>query len=401
MMSDTGLVERPEAKKDAWTLGRIVDADAHIDPPHDMWRDYLPAHLKDQAPYVEEGDEVDHIVFEGNRRPVRMINNQAGRQGKDFKMFGKLSEQRAVWDPRTRLADMDTDGMDAAVLFGGGPLGTTNDELYIASYEAYQNWVMDFCSADPRRLVPIGYVPMRDIDETIGQVKRLAKMGFRAINLPAFPQNASAWKTTSGVAALKDGQVSALTGDPKGELQYYQPEFDRLWSTIVDEGMVVTFHLGARVPRFGDTQHFLPDMPMSKMAMAEPIAIFIFNAIFQRFPDLKIASVESGVGWFAWFTEYITRTWEKQRFWTKSPLTESPAFYMDQNVWGSFIQDRVGILSRDLPGGRNIMWSSDYPHSETTWPNSHEIILRDFAGVPDEATKDIICNNAAKLFRID
>ncbi|MET0364282.1 MAG: amidohydrolase family protein [Sphingobium sp.] len=401
MMSDTGLVERPDAKKAAWTLGRIVDADAHIDPPHDMWRTYLPAHLRDQAPYIEEGDEVDHIVFEGTRRPVRMINNQAGRQGKDYKMVGKLSEQRAVWDPKTRLADMDADGMDAAVLFGGGPLGTTNDELYIASYEAYQNWVMDFCSADPRRLVPIGYVPMRDIDETIGQVKRLAKMGFRAINLPAFPQNASAWKTTSGVAALKDGQVSALTGDPKGNLQYYQPEFDRLWSTIVDEGMVVTFHLGARVPRFGDTQHFLPDMPMSKMAMAEPIAIFIFNAIFQRFPDLKIASVESGVGWFAWFTEYVTRTWEKQRFWTKSPLTESPAFYMEQNVWGSFIQDRVGILSRDLPGGKNIMWSSDYPHSETTWPNSQEIILRDFAGVPEQATKDIICNNAARLFRID
>ncbi|HEX7852779.1 MAG TPA: amidohydrolase family protein [Sphingobium sp.] len=400
-MSDTGLAERPDAKKEAWTLGRIVDADAHIDPPHDMWRDYLPAHLKDQAPVIEEGDEVDYIVFEGNRRPVRMINNQAGRQGKDYKMVGKLSEQRAVWDPKTRLADMDADGMDAAVLFGGGPLGTSNDELYMASYEAYQNWVMDFASADPRRLVPIGYVPMRDIDETIGHVKRLAKMGFRAINLPAFPQNMSAWRTSSGIKAMKDGQVSALTGDPKGELQYYQPEFDRLWSVICDEGMVATFHLGARVPRFGDMQHFLPDMPMSKMAMAEPIAIFIFNAIFQRFPDLKIASVESGVGWFAWFTEYVTRTWEKQRFWTKSPLTESPAFYMDQNVYGSFIQDRTGILNRDLPGGRNIMWSSDYPHSETTFPHSREIILRDFEGIPEQDTKDIICNTCAKLFRID
>ncbi len=73
---------------------------------------------------------------------------------------------------------------------------------------------------------------------------------------------------------------------------------------------------------------------------------------------------------------------------------------MDQNVWGSFIQDRTGILARDLPGGKNIMWSSDYPHSETTFPKSHDIIRRDFAGVPEDAIRDIICNNAKKLLRI-
>ncbi|MDE2597500.1 MAG: amidohydrolase family protein [Sphingomonadales bacterium] len=400
-MNDLSPAALPALKPGEWTLGPIVDADAHIDPPHDMWRDYLPASLRDLAPVIEEGDEVDYIVFEGTRRPVRMINNQAGRSGKDFKMVGKLSEQRAVWDPHTRLADMDSDGIDAAILFGGGPLGTFNNDLYMASYEAYSRWVMDWCGVDKRRLVPIGYVPMRDIDETIGHIRRLAAMGFKAINLPAFPQNPDAWSTTSGVAALKEGQVSALTGDPKGKLQYYQPEFDRLWQVICDLGLVVTMHLGGRVPRFGDKQHFLPDMPMSKMAMAEPVGIFIFNGIFQRFPDLKLVQVESGVGWFAWYCEYVTRTWEKQRFWTESPLTESPAFYMNRNVFGSFIQDRTGIVSRYLPGGRNIMWSSDYPHSETTFPRSREIILRDFDGVPAEDTRDIICNRARALFRLD
>lgn len=384
-----------------WTLGPIIDADAHIDPPHDMWREYLPSHLRDRAPYIEHGEDCDYIVFEGNKRPFMMINNQAGRDGKNFKMKGRLSEQRQVWDPATRLADMDTDGMDAAILFGGGPLGTQDNELYIASYEAYSNWVMDFCSVAPKRLIPIGYVPMRDIDETISHVQRLAKMGFRAVNLPAFPQNPDAWKTTSGVAALKDGQVSALTGDPKGALQYSNPEFDRLWKVLVDNQMVVSFHLGGRVPRFGQKEFFLADMPMSKLAMAEPIAIFIFNAIFDRFPDLKIASIESGVGWFAWFTEYITRTWEKQRFWTESPLKEPPSHYMDTNVFGSFIQDRTGILNRTLPGGKNIMWSSDYPHSETTFPKSREIILRDFDGIPEQDTRDIICNIARKLYRLD
>ena len=155
------------------------------------------------------------------------------------------------------------------------------------------------------------------------------RRGFRTINLPAFPQNPNGWSTTSEVKALKAGQIAALTGDPKGELQYWQPEFDRLWAEVCDLDLALTMHLGGRVPRFGEKQFFLPDMPMSKMAMAEPVAIFIFNAIFQRFPKLRLATVESGVGWFAWFNEYITRTWEKQRFWTESPLTESPTYYME------------------------------------------------------------------------
>lgn len=403
MADNITVAERPQAteSKDNWALGPIVDADSHIDPPYDMWKDYLPTHMKELAPYIEEGEECDFVVFEGSRKPVRMISNQAGRAGKDFKMVGKLSEQRAAWDPAQRLADMDTDGIDAAILFGGGPLGTFNSELYIASYDAYSRWVMDFCAADPRRLVPIGYVPMRDIDETIELVKRLAKMGFKAINIPAFPQNPDGWSTTSGVKALKEGQISALTGDPKGARQYWQPEFDPLWSTICDNGLVTTFHLGARVPRFGEKQFFLADMPMSKLAMAEPIAIMIFNGIFQRFPDLKVATVESGVGWFAWFAEYMDRTWEKQRYWTESVLTEKPSFFMDRNVYGSFIQDRPGILLRDQPGAGNIMWSSDYPHSETTFPRSREVILRDFEGIPTEDTRAIICNRARELYGLD
>jgi predicted TIM-barrel fold metal-dependent hydrolase len=134
--------------------------------------------------------------------------------------------------------------------------------------------------------------------------------------------------------------------------------------------------------------------------MAEPIAIAIFGGIFQRFPKLRFASVESGVGWFAWMAEYMDRTWEKQRYWTNSKLTEKPSFYMDQNVYGSFINDRLGILCRNEPGGRNIMWSSDYPHSETTFPNSREVIARDFVGVPDEDVRQIVAERARRLYSV-
>jgi predicted TIM-barrel fold metal-dependent hydrolase len=391
-----------EMKESAGTasLRTLVDADAHLDPPHDMWRTYLPAKLHEFAPYIEEDKEHDWIVFEGKRRPLRMISNQAGRTGKNFKMYGKQSEMRAAWLPEQRLADMDLDGIEAAVMFGGGPLGTSNSELYIASFEAYNRWLWDFCGAARKRLVGVAYLPMRDVDETLRLLRQAAKLGFRTVNIPAFPQASDGITTSAKIEAIATGQVAALTGNPTGNRSYADAEFDPLWAEIQDLDMTVSIHLGGRIPRFGDKKHFLPDMVMSKLAMGEPIAVAIFGGIFQRYPKLRFASVESGVGWFAWMAEYMDRTWEKQRFWTDSKLTQKPSFYMDQNVFGSFINDRLGILCRNEPGGRNIMWSSDYPHSETTFPNSRDVIARDFVGVPEADIRQIVSERARYVYSV-
>lgn len=187
-----------------WHLGPIYDIDAHIDPPKDMWKDYLPEHLKSRAPQVVHEDDADYIVFEGKKSPFMMINNQA-RSGKDFKMKGRITDVRPIWDTEVRLGDMDTDGMDYALMFGGGPLGTMDNELYLASYDAYNRWVMDFSSVTDR-LFPVGYLTMRDVEETVEQVKNFAKMGFKAINMPAFPQNPEAWKTSSGASRSRTGR---------------------------------------------------------------------------------------------------------------------------------------------------------------------------------------------------
>lgn len=386
---------KPAAKR------RIVDADAHIDPPYEMWQDYLPSHLRDKAPHVEEGDEHDWVVFEDHRRPLMMLNNLAGRDTTQFKMKGKLSEARQVWLPEQRLTDMDRDGIDVQILFGGGPLGTSDLDLYIASFSAYNRWLWDFCEADRRRLVPVAYLPMRDVDETLDILREAADLGFRTVNIPAFPQANDALSSSANVKQVRSGQGTALTGDPGNQRSYIDPEFDPLWKEIVDRDMTVTIHLGGRIPRFGDKRHFLPDMLMSKLAMAEPIAIMIFGGLFQRYPTLRLVSVESGVGWFAFAAEYMDRTWEKQRHMVESPLKEKPSFFMDQNVYGSFLNDRFGILNRDMPGGKNIMWSSDYPHSETSFLRSQEVIERDFEGVPEEDINEIVYERARRIYFVD
>ncbi len=377
------------------TRAAIIDADAHVNPSADMWADYLPDAFREHAPRVESGDDCDYVVFEGKRRKLNLISAQAGRAGKDFKMHGRVSDARAGgWMPNARLEDMNSDGIDAAVLFGGGPLGTSNMDLYRASFGAYNRWLADFCAHDSSRLIGVGYVSLEDVDESIAMVRDFVKRGLKAVNIPAFPMG------KLGALNTTDVQTLALTGDTNTERSYADPQYDPFWKTVCDLGIPVTIHLGGRPVRFNNPKFFLSDMLMSKFGMAEPVALMIFGGVFQRFPDLRLVSVESGVGWFAFAANYMDETWKKQRYWMNSTLEKEPSFFMSQNIYGSFIHDRVGVLTRSLPGAGNIMWSSDYPHSETTFPESQQMIEQLFEGVPLDEKNMIIGGRAQALYNL-
>jgi predicted TIM-barrel fold metal-dependent hydrolase len=374
---------------------QLVDADAHVNPPATFWDEYLPAKFAGRGPRIEEGapDEThDWVVFEGSRKPLNLMTSTVG-MGRNFKPVGRRSDVLVGnFEPAARLGDMEKDGVDTAVLFGGGPLGTTDNDLYLASFEAYNRWLADFCKYDPKRLVGVAYLPMQDIDQSIAMLKDAARRGLRGVNIPAFPQS-SKNSGGGGFAA----QVLALTGDPDGPLQYDDPEFDRFWKACVDHDMAVTIHLGARVARPQMTR-FLPNLVMSKVCMAEPISIMIFGGVFDRFPTLRYGSIESGVGWMSWMAQYMDDIYDNQRHWLQLELKNRPSFYMDQNVYASFIRDPIGVKNRHLPGGRNIMWSTDYPHSETTWPDSQKNLERHFAGLSIDEMRPIVRDNAIKFF---
>ena len=170
----------------------LVDADAHVNPLPTFWDDYLPKAFAGRAPRIEAGaaDEPhDWLVIEGVRRPFNWQSAVSG-QGKKFQTNGKTELLRtANYDPAARLVDMDTDGVETAVMYGGGPLGTSDNDLYIASYDAYNRWLADFCAYDPKRLVGVAYLPMQDVNVAIAMVKDYAKRGLKGINIPAFPQS--------------------------------------------------------------------------------------------------------------------------------------------------------------------------------------------------------------------
>jgi predicted TIM-barrel fold metal-dependent hydrolase len=373
----------------------LIDADAHVNPPPTFWDDYLPKTFAGRGPKIEAGapgEAHDWVVFEGSRKPLNLMSSVAG-QGKAFRPVGRQADVRSgSFEPAARLADMEVDGVATAVMYGGGPLGASDNDLYLASFEAYNHWLADFCAYDRKRLAGVAYLPMQDVDQAIAILKDAARRGLKAVNIPAFPQTPGG--TGGGGFAA---QVLALTGDPDGARQYDSPEFDPLWKAATDHNMAVTIHLGARIARPG-MNRFLPNLVMSKVTMAEPIAIMIFGGVFDRFPDLRFGSIESGVGWFAWMAQYMDSIWDNQRHWLQAELKNRPSHYMDHNVYGSFIRDPVGIANRHKLGGGNIMWSTDYPHSETTWPTSQAVMDWQFAGLSDEERRPIVCDNARRFY---
>jgi predicted TIM-barrel fold metal-dependent hydrolase len=374
----------------------LIDADTHVNPPPVFWDEYLPSKLRGRGPQIEPGaasETHDWVVFEGSRKPLIVAQSVAG-QGREHKMVGRLSDMNTgSWEPAARLADMATDGVPAAVLFGGGPLGSSDEELFTESFQAYNRWLADFCSYDRKRLIGVAYLPMYDVDESVAMLKDAAKRGMRAVNIPAFPMSRPGSGGLIGFAA----QALALTGDPDSPRQYGSPEFDPFWQAAVEHDMAITIHLGARVARPNVPGGYTP-VVMSKVTMAEPIAIMIFGGVFDRFPQLRFGSIESGVGWFAWMADYMDNIWSGHPHWAHVELKNPPSFYMDQNIYGSFIRDPVGISLRHRKGAKNIMWSSDYPHSETSWPNSKASIDKQFEGLSEAERKPILYDNARRFF---
>ncbi len=355
---------------------QIISADSHVSPPPTFWRDYLPGSFVDQAPTLESTDEGDFVVFEGRKTPFIMLSNLAGKKAEDYKFKGKISDTRpGGWDPTERVKDQDIDGVDAEAIYGGGPLRTQDHALAIASHRAYNDWLADFCKPSPDRLLGIAYIPVWDVDEAVAEVKHAAKVGLRGALIP-------------GVS-------------PDGA-DYTDPKFDALWGEIAAQGMSVQVHssMGGRSTRFDTTPHFLSDMTMTKLSLAEPIGLFIYGGVFERFPTLKLVEVEGGLGWCAFIINYMDHVWNKHRHWTKSDLKEPPSYYFKRHVLGTLIDDPVAIRERHTIGVESIMWSSDYPHSETSWPESKVVIEEHFAGVPDDEKQKMIVGNAAALYHL-
>ena len=344
----------------------------------------MPTDSKHWAPRVETGGDSEVLVFEGKESPFFNLSGAAGTRAKDVQALSKTKEvgRKGGWDADARIEDMDFDGVDAAVLFGAGLGGgiemqVANRPLRFAMMQAYNDWLAEFCKSYPQRLIGIAEIPVWDAELALKESERAAQMGLRGVTIPAIP---------------------AFPDSPPEDKPYTDPSYERLWTGLAEMKLPIHFHLGTKPVTRGLERELLVSVSTNKTSMSEPIACFIFSGALERHPDLKIISVESGIGWMAFFIQWMDHNFEKHRYHTKSTLSEPPSFYFHRQVFGTFIDDRVGVRNRDVIGVENILWSSDYPHINSTWPESRKSIEEHFRGVPEDEKRKMVAENAANLY---
>lgn len=365
---------------------RIMSADSHVNPPRDLWIRDVPEKFKDRAPRVESTPMGDFWIVDSQISGAIGLDSSAGRKPEDFKPHGLTYKDMrpGSYDPVARLADMDLDGVDAEVLYFGGPVTqyATDPELRRFVVERYNDWMLELSKAAPQRLIGLAHVPLVDLDEGMRELKRIAKMGLKGFHVDPFP-------------------------DERGGKPLWDAAYEPFWSLIEETGLPVSFHIVG--PRKANVREvFMNETPgvketfiaIAPISICEVVSTLTFTGILARHPKLHYVLVECGIGWIPYFLERMDQTFNKHRFWTKSVITEKPSVYWYRQGHATFIQDLAGVAERHRAGLHNIMWSTDYPHSDSTWPKSREALVEHFKDVPANERDLIAGGNCAALYRV-
>ncbi len=372
---------------------RIISADDHIDMqwlPRDLWRKRVPQSWRDRAPKVVETADGPYWMCGDDR-----WDPWGGRRGAAGAMGGRrlALERGGVLEPgvlrptttELRLADMDRDGVDATVMYGPiVPLLIKDPELRQVCYRAYNEWLAEFCATAPKRLVGAGLIPIDDPEAAAEEVRHLKRL------------------------ALRTGMLLAA----RVELPLWDRAWDPLWEAAAGTGIVLGFHLGGGLrtvtfsgPKAADAGNMGVRVSCSTLQMDEPLAAVVFSGALERYPALRIVLAETGIGWLPYMIERMDDTYQKfldaGEYWRAHGglrLTMEPSAYFRRQVWATFQTDYAGLRLLDVLGERRVMWASDYPHADSTWPDSRKAVEDNFKDVAPAARRRILCDNARELY---
>lgn len=361
----------------------VFSADSHVIEPGDLWTKRIDARFRDRAPHIvheAEGMTGDLFACEGLRPfPVAGLA-VAGEEPSDFgeKMRGGYDGIRpSAWDPVERLEDQDADGVAGEVLYtslGMGLYGLKDGELRAACFRAYNDWLAEYVSHDRSRLAGVALIPMDTDAMAIAELERAARLG------------------------LKGGMI---WGAPPASRPYDRPDWDPIWAVAQACEMPLSLHILTGADGHGvEGASIMRAYPSLPHRMERAISDLIFGGALARFPKLRFVSAENDIGWIAHFLQRLDHSWTKYRFMEADPIPEPPSTYFRRQVYATFQDDRVGVLTREFVGTENLMWASDFPHSDSTWPHSREVIERDFEGIPVADRHKITAGNCAALYEL-
>ncbi|HTR68876.1 MAG TPA: amidohydrolase family protein [Mycobacteriales bacterium] len=372
----------------------LVSIDDHMIEPPDMWKNHVPAAYLDRVPkVVRNAQGVDEWVFQGEatRTPFGMAATVGWPPEEWGFNPGSYSELRpGCFDVHERVRDMNANGVLASMnfptmagwnarTFAEGP----DKDLGLIMLRAYNDWAIDeWCGAYPGRFIPLGIVPMWDVDLAVEEIHRVAKKGCRTISFLEMPH--------------VQGYPSFLSG-------YWDP----MMQALCDTGMVLSLHIGAgfdviRRPEEAPVDHL---MVLACQISAITAQDLLFGPTLRKFPDLKVALSEGGIGWIPFYFDRIDRHVENQT-WLHGENDfggKPPSEVFREHILACYITDPSGLLLRDRIGVDIIAWECDYPHTDTTWPNSPEQAWGEFERAkctPEEIDK-ITWANACRFFDWD
>jgi predicted TIM-barrel fold metal-dependent hydrolase len=372
----------------------LVSIDDHFIEPPDMYKNHVPKKWLDDVPKIvrnERGE--DGWVFQGERTSTPF--GMAATVGWPSEQWGfnpgSYSELRpGCFDVHERVRDMNANGVLASMNFptmagwNARTFAESHDrELSLVMLQAYNDWVIDeWCAAYPGRFIPLGIVPMWDIDLAAQEVHRIGQKGGRSVSFLETPH--------------VQGYPSFLSG-------YWDP----MLQALCDENMVLSLHIGAgfevikRAPE-APVDHL---MVLSNQISAIAAQDLLFGPTLRRFPDLKVALSEGGIGWIPFYFDRIDRHYQNQG-WLHHDAGfggKLPSEVFREHILACYITDPSGLRLRDRIGVDIIAWECDYPHTDTTWPESPEFISNEFreAGCTDDEIHKITCKNACRFFDWD
>jgi predicted TIM-barrel fold metal-dependent hydrolase len=388
---------------------RYISADSHLEIDSKHWLPRVPEKFRALAPRLllqADGSDAwtigDKIV-----RPAAAADLYGGKGRDQYVPFsGRYEGTPGTGSAAQRIAEQDQDGIHAEVLFpsqqGGPKLWRRIDDnpTYKALVRAYNGWLAEeYCATAPERLIGVGILPLGcALTDVLEELEYCAAVGFKTVLLQGFP---------AGKA-------------------YPSDEDDRFWARAQELPMPVSVHVD--LDRAGERKAPLfkyprePDDVMKKLThdLVDQVGRFgpvrgngsvaavqwVLSGLFDRFPSLKIFFAENQIGWIPFFLQAADVRYDRHHRWAErllglQPLKRPPSEYIREHFLWGFQYDRIGVELRHKINVDNLMWGSDFPHQESDWPESLNIIEKNFAGVPDDEKHKMVCGNAVDFFRLE
>ncbi len=356
--------------------------------PHDAFTSRVSQKWKERVPHIVETEEGKIWASEGqklSRFGYYGPGPTAGKRGEILIREGFASgEKTSPADPVLRRQDQERDGVSGEVIYGilglskglTGGSGLSDPELVAVVYHAYNDFIADFNAQDPTRFCGLGCLPNHNVEAAVQEASYCVERGLKGAAFVAWTPEYPVWHA------------------------YWEP----LWSAAEDMGLIITPHVfegGATiVDKMGGDDIPGPKgawLVVSPMQLDEVLTSMVFSGIPERHPRLKIVLGESGIGWLPYVLERMDYTYE-DRLTNSIKLSLKPSEYFTRQIYATFQKDPIGVRMMAEMAPDNVMWASDYPHRDGTWPHSQEAIEEQFAGIDAATQRKMLWENVSKLY---